>query len=106
MGQEDVPLIDEDGGEAGELASHLGQHVVQQVTVYAAPHVLLSDVLDSQDVPDLPRSEGRWPACENISSMDKDFPLFLISSAKLYMYLTGLDTSRQVHCIQDPLFNV
>ena len=103
MGQEDVPLIDEDGGEAGELASHLGQHVVQQVTVHAAPHVLLSDhVLDSQDVPDSPRSEGRWPACENISSMDKDFPLFLISSAKLYMYLT----SKQVHCIQDPLFNV
>ena len=55
MGQEDVPLIDEDRGDAGELASHLGQHVVQQVTVHAAPHVLLSDhVLDSQDVPDSP----------------------------------------------------
>ena len=95
MGQEDVPLIDEDGGDAGELASHLGQHVVQQVTVHAAPHVLLSDVLDSQDVPDLPRSEGRWPACENISSMDKDFPL--ISSAKLYMYLTGYLQTSSLH---------
>ena len=48
VGQENVSLLNEDGGEGGELAGHLGQHVLKQILVLAVFDVLLCDgILDS-----------------------------------------------------------